>query len=42
MLTGQGFTYSNWLYIDDDVQAVIETGFDEYGLQGHPLTAPAM
>ena len=34
MLTEQGFTYSNWLYINDDVQAVIETGLDEYGLQG--------
>lgn len=34
MLTEQGFTYSNWLYIDDDVQAVIETGMDEDGLQG--------
>ncbi|MBP8640346.1 MAG: MBL fold metallo-hydrolase [Oscillospiraceae bacterium] len=34
MLTEQGFTYSNWLYIDDDVQAVIETGMDESGFQG--------
>ncbi len=34
MLTEQGFTYSNWLYINDDVQAVVETGMDENGLQG--------
>ena len=34
MLTEQGFTYSNWLYINDDVQAVIETGLDENGLLG--------
>lgn len=34
LLTEQGFTYSNCLYINDDVQAVIETGLDEYGLQG--------
>lgn len=33
MLTEQGFTYSNWLYINDDVQAVIETGMDSDGLQ---------
>lgn len=34
MLSEQGFTYSNWLYINDDVQAVIETGMDAGGLQG--------
>jgi len=34
MLTEQGFTYSNWLYINDDVQAVIETGLDGNGLLG--------
>ena len=34
MLTEQGFTYSNWLYINDDVPAVIETGMDENGLNG--------
>ncbi len=34
MLTEQGFTYSNWLYIDDDVKAVLETGLDETALQG--------
>lgn len=34
MLTEQGFTYSNWLYINDDVKAVIETGMDENGLKG--------
>jgi len=34
MLTEQGFTYSNWLYINDDVKAVIETGMDEVGLNG--------
>ena len=33
-LTEQGFTYSNWLYINDEVQAIIETGMDEEGLQG--------
>lgn len=32
MFTEQGFTYSNWLYIDDDVKAVIETGMDTDGL----------
>ena len=34
MLTEQGFTYCNWLFIDDDVRAVFETGIDENGLQG--------
>lgn len=34
MLTEQGFTYCNWLFIDDDVRAVLETGIDENGLQG--------
>jgi len=34
MLTEQGFTYSNLLHINDDVQAVIETGMDGDGLQG--------
>ncbi|MDO4540532.1 MAG: MBL fold metallo-hydrolase [Syntrophomonadaceae bacterium] len=34
MLTEQGFTYSNWLHIQDDVAAVVETGLNEYGLQG--------
>lgn len=34
MLTEQGFTYCNWLYIDDDVMAVIETGMNKDGLQG--------
>ena len=34
MLTEQGFTYSNWLYIDDEVKAVLETGLDETALQG--------
>ncbi|MEA4893880.1 MAG: MBL fold metallo-hydrolase [Oscillospiraceae bacterium] len=34
MLTEQGFTYSNWIYIDDDIKAVIETGLDETALQG--------
>ncbi|NCB74057.1 MAG: MBL fold metallo-hydrolase [Clostridia bacterium] len=33
-LTEQGFTYSNWIYIDDEVQSIIETGMDEDGLQG--------
>lgn len=33
-LTEQGFTYSNWLYINDDVRAVLETGLDETALQG--------
>lgn len=34
MLTEQGYTYSNWLYIDDDVQAVVEAGLDGDGLMG--------
>ena len=34
MLTEQGFTYCNWLYIDDEVKVVIEAGMDENGLQG--------
>ncbi|MFB0921749.1 MAG: MBL fold metallo-hydrolase [Oscillospiraceae bacterium] len=34
MLTEQGFTYSNWLYIDDDIKTVLETGIDETALQG--------
>ena len=33
MFTEQGFTYSNWLLIDDDVHAVIDTGLDREGLQ---------
>ena len=38
VLTEQGFTYSNWLYINDEVQTVIETGMDEDGLQGFDPT----
>lgn len=34
MLTEQGFTYSNWLLIEDDVRAVVETGLDKDGLLG--------
>ena len=34
ILTEQGFTYSNWLYINDDVQTVLEAGLDLDGLQG--------
>jgi len=34
MLTEQGFTYSNWLYINDDVQTILEAGLDADGLQG--------
>ena len=34
VLTEQGFTYSNWIYIDDEVQSVIETGMDKEGLHG--------
>jgi glyoxylase-like metal-dependent hydrolase (beta-lactamase superfamily II) len=33
-LTEQGFKYSNWLHIDDDVRAVVETGLDREGLLG--------
>lgn len=34
LLTEQGFTYCNCLYINDDTKALIETGLDEDGLQG--------
>ena len=34
MFTEQGFTYSNWLLIEDDVHAVVETGLDKDGLMG--------
>lgn len=34
MISEQGFTFSNWIYIDDEVQAVLEAGMDEEGLQG--------
>jgi glyoxylase-like metal-dependent hydrolase (beta-lactamase superfamily II) len=34
VLTEQGFTYSNWLIINDDVKAIIDVGFDERGLEG--------
>lgn len=34
MFTEQGFTYSNWLLIEDDVRAVVETGLDKDGLLG--------
>lgn len=30
----QGFTYSNWLLIDDDVHAIVDAGFDADGLEG--------
>ncbi len=34
MFTEQGFTYSNWLLIEDNVRAVVETGLDKDGLLG--------
>jgi hypothetical protein len=34
VLSEQGFTYCNWLYINDDVKAVFETGMDKDGLEG--------
>lgn len=34
MISEQGFTFSNWIYIDDEVQAILEAGMDEDGLLG--------
>ncbi|MDR1131255.1 MAG: MBL fold metallo-hydrolase [Oscillospiraceae bacterium] len=32
--TEQGFTYANWIHINDDISALIETGMDRDGLMG--------
>lgn len=34
LFTEQGFTYCNCLYINDDVRALVDSGFDQGGMQG--------